>query len=217
MIPSASRGELVGDRQLLQRAADSYRDNLARLKTWSGEVLYTWRESRRDVDNTHTVVKCRITFATIMDRSPPLSRYVTAITSDAIDSNGRLTPRLPLQHRCGMLRDGAFYETKYRDIDVHKPRHAVLHPRRDEQPGWNYATPFDPVFFLKDEGIDPGDRWQLLVKEADLPQLSATVVERDPYLDVTISPSGEDAVGVYKYTIALNQGGVTRKSRALAH
>jgi hypothetical protein len=133
------RAQLVGDPQPLLDAAKLYRDNLDRLKTWSGEIAYSFRRKGKDQAN-YTVVECKISFALARDRQPPLSIYDIDITTDATEQGRELVPRQGLQHRCGLVRDGSFYGLQYLKDKPTSVRNIGMSPSHRGNGEWSYGS-----------------------------------------------------------------------------
>ena len=183
-----ARAQLVGDPQPLLDAAKLYRENLDALKTWEGEIEYSFR--RKGAKEAHfTVVECKIRFALARDCQPPLAVYDIEIVTDAIDQNEALVPRQPLKHLCGLVCDEVLYELQYEND---KPKSARIvgakpyRPRHDG--GWSYAVYFDPVFFVTDNGVHCDKTYEFYAKEAMNPALKAHLTSDGTVLMLTHDP-----------------------------
>jgi hypothetical protein len=152
--------QIEGDASAFETAAQLYADNMGKLKTWSGNV-HLELESTSEVDDT-AVVRVVGDVAYKWDLAKSRNRYEIRTTSDTLLKDGRETPRLPLESRNALLRDGGYYSVIYQlNAKATVGRTATITAQPQYQPGFGYDS-FDPVYFLTYMGIPWDDYWRSL-------------------------------------------------------
>lgn len=154
--PRTCRAEIAGDLSAFALAANAWRENMDRLKTWSGEAeLDLDAEGVNPDERIH--IQATVTFFWNLEKSR--SRYEIRITKDVTVRDGQETPRLPLEVRSGMALDSARYELIYRPDLPQRRRNVLITEKPRSMGGYSYDG-FDPTYYMTYEGTPWDAYWK---------------------------------------------------------
>jgi hypothetical protein len=196
--------ELQGDRGLLDRLAESYRENLASIKAWKGSAQLSKRYSTTgNGESKYWLTEWTVEFACSPDEARNGNyRYGIDINKSVSISDGVEAPRLRLERRSGIHNNGVFSELVYlTDVDS-AARRAHIYNEKPMEAGFHYGA-FEPLYFFSLMGSWPDQYFEWVSKNFDNEKLSGSVVK-----DGNIVTFAEKAEGItIKRLMDLGQGG----------
>ena len=203
IVQSKAKAQIQGDVELLKTAAEKFRDNLNKIKTWKGEVKWDQNSVLNSPKLTSIVTECSIEFA--CDLTLPAKRW--SIRTDKLITvvDGKEKVSLP-DWRFHIERDGAYYELFYdaRIKDAFHLADVANHPYM--KPGLSTGT-FDPLYFFKYNDEDLDNKWSFLYEHAKSEPMSAYSITRDGNYVVIRLKIKDEPVPRTVYEIDLSKGG----------
>jgi hypothetical protein len=149
IIHSKAKAQIQGDVELLKTAAEKYRANLEKPKTWRGELEW----SQNSDNNEHKMKllgECSINFA--CDYTLPAKRCAATEHKLINIIDGKEKVLLP-KWKFDLQKDGSYYVLLYTSDMKDSTHIAVKQDHPFKKPGLNFDM-FDPMYFFTDGEMD---------------------------------------------------------------
>jgi hypothetical protein len=198
-------GQITGDARLLKVASTYYKENRAKIKTWSGVVEVESEVSRPDGPTR----KYRSSVEFAFDAKRAATRWNWSYEDFVVVYDGRAQDQPPIGLHNGLVRDSALYLVDFkpnvpgtRTFVIHEPSETIFGPMSQD---------FDPFYFMSDHGEEMDKRLTGIHNHRDSPGAKNWTVERDGDLITVRSESTIEAYGggilAAQYDIDLAKGG----------